>query len=78
VYPLGKGRTRTKKKKQAANNMNKLKMFKTKQVTPDLTKNVNPFLILCSYLPLYSSQMTFSRNRENAKSYLENSKVAWE
>jgi hypothetical protein len=34
-----------RKKKQAANNMNKLKMFETKQVTPDLTKNLNPFFL---------------------------------
>jgi hypothetical protein len=33
-----------RKKKQAANNMNKLKMFETKQVTPDLTKNIIPGL----------------------------------
>ncbi len=29
-----------RKKKQAVNNMNKLKMFETRQVTPDLTKNL--------------------------------------
>ncbi len=34
-----------RKQRQAANNMNKLKMFETKQVTPDLTKNLNPFFV---------------------------------
>jgi hypothetical protein len=32
-----------RKQRQTTNNMNKLKMFETKQVTPDLTKNLNPF-----------------------------------
>jgi hypothetical protein len=32
-----------RKQRQATNNMNKLKMFEIKQVTPDLTKNMNPF-----------------------------------
>ncbi len=32
-----------RKQRQGANNMNKPKMFETKQVTPDLTKNLNPF-----------------------------------
>jgi hypothetical protein len=34
-----------RKQRQVANNMNKLKMFETKQVTPDLTKNLNPFFL---------------------------------
>jgi DNA-binding Xre family transcriptional regulator len=34
-----------RKQRQATNNMNKLKMFETKQVTLDLTKNLNPFFL---------------------------------
>jgi hypothetical protein len=34
-----------RKQRQAANNMNKLKMFETKQVTPNLTKNLNAFFL---------------------------------
>jgi hypothetical protein len=34
-----------KKQRQAVNNMNKLMMFETKQVTPDLTKNLNLFFL---------------------------------
>jgi len=34
--------------------MNKLKMFETKQVTPDLTKNLNPFFFVQGPEPISS------------------------